>query len=81
MNCPPICGKISVGGEKRTRQYSPLFTAQVHFRKQAILRGAIASLYVHWEGFVKTGCRAYLEFVTIVSSATANCQFRCSDSG
>lgn len=32
-------------------------------RRTAILRGAVALLYAHWEGFIKTSSRVYIEFV------------------
>lgn len=32
-------------------------------RRSALVRGAVALLYAHWEGFIKTAGRAYLEFV------------------
>lgn len=31
--------------------------------KQALLRGAVAVLYAHWEGFIKFACQEYLKFV------------------
>ncbi len=32
--------------------------------KTAMLRGGVALLYAHWEGFIKTGADLYYEFVT-----------------
>lgn len=32
-------------------------------KKQALLRGAVAVLYAHWEGFVKAACQGYVAFV------------------
>ena len=34
-----------------------------HAKKQALLRGAVPALYAHWEGFVKTACRSYFDYV------------------
>lgn len=31
--------------------------------RQAMLRGALALLYAHWEGFIRDGAEVYLEFV------------------
>lgn len=32
--------------------------------QQAVLRGGVAVLYAHWEGFVKTAAQAFLEYVS-----------------
>jgi len=32
-------------------------------RGRAILRGGVALLYAHWEGFTKEACQSYLDFV------------------
>lgn len=32
-------------------------------RHRAIMRGTVALLYAHWEGYVRSGGRAYLEYV------------------
>jgi hypothetical protein len=32
-------------------------------KKQALLRGAVAVLYAHWEGFVKTAYTVYLDYI------------------
>lgn len=34
-------------------------------KRQAVMRGAVASLYANWEGFVRFAASAYLEYVRI----------------
>ena len=48
---------------KEIQTWRSLVTTSADQKQQAILRGAIASLYAHWEGFIKRSCREYLEYV------------------
>ena len=41
-----------------TEEASPLSE-----KRRTLLRGAVALLYAHWEGFIKTASASYLEFV------------------
>jgi hypothetical protein len=43
-------------------------------KKQALLRGAVAVLYAHWEGFVKTAYTVYLDYVRM--RKLRNCDLR-----
>jgi hypothetical protein len=45
--------------------YRSLLTNADGSKKQALLRGAIALLYAHWEGFVKVAAEAYIGFVNL----------------
>ncbi len=50
---------------KENSFYRTLVRTSEAAKKQAILRGAIAVLYAHWEGFVKAASKAYLDYVRI----------------
>lgn len=48
---------------KELRVLEGMIRTTASSKQQAVLRGAIAALYAHWEGFVKTGSSAYIDFV------------------
>ena len=43
--------------------YETLVQKSENKNRQAILRGAVAVLYAHWEGFVKSALQSYVDFV------------------
>jgi hypothetical protein len=48
---------------KELSVFHGIVTASQSSKRQAILRGAIAALYAHWEGFIKTAAQLYIDFV------------------
>lgn len=48
---------------KELHFYDALVARAEPQNKQAVLRGAVAVLYAHWEGFVKCALQNYIEFV------------------
>ena len=50
---------------KELRVLDGLVKGHAGAAQQAVLRGAVAALYAHWEGFVKNGSGAYIDFVRL----------------
>lgn len=50
---------------KEISDLSLLIKASSDAHRNMLLRGGIALIYAHWEGFTKRACRRYLEFVSI----------------